>query len=779
LTHLLQIVVFLLLLVLTGDGLFADEKIITGKFAVSLTAQSKQKAWVVSALEQNIYYDLSGYEKVVPVKKALTLEKTCKKRRVDCLLAIYRQLNVDALMLGVVDAFEIEYAIYDIQNKSLVKTGSIDIGSGSSLLTLRMGAFNAFKPFLEKGGILEKRQYIGLADEEIDEYIEQTFHHDPNKTLQNSVLLVLVVFTAIPYLLSLFGKPRKHPERSKIVLRWFYPFLMISLSIFAYQLLLVDRGGGNILNKVFAYLDVYHGVLTGLGGILWGYFLIINFKIVIPHLQGIERIRPNNLIPLLQSCLVTIVIKSLLIVVVFSGVFFAAYSAGKLFSVHHEVILLVLLPLSGLYFIYWVLLLLDVFSMSIDVKLCGDKLDLNSVWHLKTHDYFIGHLKRNGVTLNKRLVNNTVFLAGDNQGVVCYGGGFYRPRMTIDRDLIKFALGDIDNFKPLDTALFTKKVTEPVRRQNSVFQLIANGSTGGASASTTKSRVHSRHDNKKIKNIESAQQYFQRDLKLPIGKRGSEPENVMQGCVYPHLDGVDNFPSLMADNADDMRIVEALLLQNSLRASPYDEDAEVDDSSEQDKDFLFGTLLHKFGALIRHEAIFSTIYWYFFYKTGGKKRTYNVWLSRYFAIVADTFVVLNFGLNHLIQYLYYQATGDESFLTTKGITSGMLKSQDDILTKTKALIDERQTKTMQSDELDRIIWLSRFSQDPIEGQLQSTFIGERMVKWSVSLGVIYFIVMAVLNSYHYHPTYLAIIEQEKQKIAEAIEAEKERARKEL
>jgi hypothetical protein len=72
-------------------------------------------------------------------------------------------------MLGVVDHSEIDYEIYDIQNKFLVKTGSIDIGSASSLLELRMGAFNAFKPFLEKGGILEKRKINALLEDEIND----------------------------------------------------------------------------------------------------------------------------------------------------------------------------------------------------------------------------------------------------------------------------------------------------------------------------------------------------------------------------------------------------------------------------------------------------------------------------------------------------------------------------------------------------------------------------------------------------------------------------------
>ena len=147
--RLLHITVLYLLLLLTAGELFADDKIVTGKFVVSLTAEGNQKAWVVNALEQNIYNDLSGYEKVVPVKKDVTNEKKCKTRRVDCIVEIYKNLDVDALMLGTVDDSNIDYEIYDVQNRFLVKTGSIDIGRGSSLLKLRVGAFSAFKPFLE------------------------------------------------------------------------------------------------------------------------------------------------------------------------------------------------------------------------------------------------------------------------------------------------------------------------------------------------------------------------------------------------------------------------------------------------------------------------------------------------------------------------------------------------------------------------------------------------------------------------------------------------------
>ena len=63
--------------------------------------------------------------------------------------------------------------------------------------------------------------------------------------------------------------------------------------------------------------------------------------------------------------------------------------------------------------------------------------------------------------------------------------------------------------------------------------------------------------------------------------------------------------------------------------------------------------------------------------------------------------------------------------------------------------------------------------------MHTNILAERIVKWSVSFGVMYFVFMAVMSAYNYHPVYQATIEKEKQKIAEAIEAEKERERKEL
>jgi hypothetical protein len=417
--------------------------------------------------------------------------------------------------------------------------------------------------------------------------------------------------------------------------------------------------------------------------------------------------------------------------------------------------------------------MLEVFSMSIDVKLSGRKFDFQNVWSLKIRKYFISYLKRNGVTLNKKLVKSIVFLPGVHKGVACYGGSFSGPRISIGKDLLKFALGDIDESNLEESDEYDKKAIEPVLRQNSAFQITASLTN----QRKAKKLFKSRQEKKRIKRLEKMQKFFQRDLKLKGYKHNDRLENSARGIILARLEGDDDLPSLMSDNLDEMQVLEEILLEFSALNHRYDEDAEIDDSSEQDKDFLFGALLHKFGGILRRENIFSTFQLYLPRRKKAKERTYNFLFSKYFAVVADTFVVLNFGLNHLMQHLYYQATDSTSHLTTKGINSGLLVSQDQILTCTKEITDERKPSLIQTDELDRIVWLSRFCQESIKNKWQPKIQPNRVFKWALSLGVTYLASIVLINSYNYHPIYTEIIAKEKLAIADAIENEKEKERK--
>jgi len=765
------LLVFLLVVPMAGQ-LIAEEKIISGKFVVSLAAEGEQKAWKVAAIEQNIYNDLSGYERVIPFFKVAEKEKACKNRNVDCILQLYKSLNVDAIMIGDVDDSDINYKIYDIQNKFLISSGSIDIGNGSSLLKLRMGAFNAFKPFIEKGGILEKRSIAPDNEESHSQKDDLIVKENAVKTTRIRTLIGLAIFVAFPYFYSWFGKPRKNKERSRIVLRWFYPYLLFSLS-FIWALYYQETHEINpIISDIISQLGEHKWIITGLGGAAWGLFLIINYKIVMPHLNGIERVKPSNLIPLLKSCTLTLLIKSLMYIFLYMLYFIAVFHLARVFSINQETTVLLVFPLSGLFIFYWIGLLLDVFSLSIDVKLAGENLSYDNVWNTTIRKYFVAYLKRNGVSLRKRFVNNIVFLSGTNQGVVCYGGGHSKPRVTINKDLVKYALGDIDEFNPQETGIFARKIFQPIIRQNSVFQILPD-MTGPGSG---KKVFSSKQDSKRRSALDTIRGMLKSELPQENKQYSSKIENILQGIVLPKLEGVDDFPSLMSDNFDEMQIVEQLLQENSIGYDPYDEEAEIDDASEKDKDFLFGALLHKAGTLLRHEDIFSTIHLYFRREKGEKKKTYNFPYSKYFATVADTFVVLNFGLNHLLQHLYYQATGNQSPLTTKGNPTGMLKSQDEILTDTKSRVDERLAKSMQTDELERIVWLSHFCQEPLEDNPNFKTRTTLIFRTGLAILLLYYASLSIFNAYSYHPLYIETIEKEKQDI-EAIRIEHEKERK--
>ena len=108
----------------------------------------------------------------------------------------------------------------------------------------------------------------------------------------------------------------------------------------------------------------------------------------------------------------------------------------------------------------------------------------------------------------------------------------------------------------------------------------------------------------------------------------------------------------------------------------------------------------------------------------------------------------------------------------------MLLSQDRILTNTKILMENEKPKSMQTDEFDRIVWLSRFCQEPIDKQKQPKTRASQLIRWSIVLGVIYLMSSIVIDAYNYHPRYLEILEKEKHEIAQAIKDQQEKDQQE-
>ncbi|WP_144394683.1 hypothetical protein [Pleionea sediminis] len=754
----IRILLFLAITILSFlKPLHADDEVVKGRFVVSFVAKEEQSPWLVSALEKNVYNDLAGYARIISVNKDNNELSQCPERSISCLIKLYQKLNIDALMLGEVNNSDIDYKVYDVREESLIESGSVAIGTDSSMLKLRMEAFAAFKPFLEKGGILEQRKFTTQLNNELNE-AETSETASFITKYRNLFIIALALFISFPYFLSFLGNSRKNTERVFIIRQYFLPFLLVSYLIIGYPFIVDYFQLSDFIEGLLNDFARYQWLFPTFAGFAWGYFLIINLKIVVPSLQGIERITQTTIFPLIRAFSITLLIKLSFVLLFFSGYFYGIYTFCQYLNFNDKTIFLYVFPLSGLFICYWLGLTLEVFAMTLDVKLVDGQLDFNSMSHKKIKKYLIGYLKRNGVTLNKQLVDNIVFLPGKNKGVISYGGGFGRPRIVIEKRLIDFAISR-------DTE---KKLIKRKYRHTSAFNLQPNLNPD------KKKKLFSMSDQKRESIIKKIASYFASDINLRQSHSNSRAGKI-KGLILPEFQPQDDLPSLMSDNFDDMQVVEALLLEDALLNEPYDEDAEIDDASMDDKDFLFGIIMHKLGGLLRNEHIFSTPYFYFRYKKGEKKKSYNFFFSRYFSIISDTFVVLNFGLHHLIQHLYYQVSEDAKCLTTRRMSNYVLESQDKILTAVKEVVDNRKPKLSRTDEYDRIVWLSKFCAHPLNEK--KSVILRRSIKWASVLAFVSLVAWIGFESYQYHPEYLRIIQDEEQAIQEAIEKSKEEEEK--
>lgn len=767
----------------------ADEVVVNGRFVVSFVADDQQQHWIAAALEQNVYNDLAGYGRIVPVNKFGNESALCKRSDIECLLAAYREQSVDALMLGKVTRSRIEFEVYDVQKSALVKTGAISISRGATLLQLRMGAFNAFKPFLAKGGILERRQFnTGNVDSHTfqvgaSESGSESDSAESDNQKRRHLLIILAVLTCLPYFFSFFGKARKNPERMKICLQWFFPFMLLGLSILAALFVMADLGISSLDDIVLKYLGEYSWSLVALGGFFWGYFLIINIRLIHPHFQGLERVDQQTVLPLLESYLLTFVIKLVFLLAIYSATFYGVRYVADIFAVQYSFVSLILMPLAGVFTLYWVGLWLELMAMGLDGRLSRRHDEYVNIWDAKIRKYFVSYAKRNGATLNEKLLEKIIFLVGDNHGVVSYGGLFGRPRIVVDYDLIRYALGDnnpaVQEYNRPRTRLSKISLFLP-----HLFPAL-NGK---------KRKVGKKKTIKALAHLESSLHY---DLNHHASTLKIGQDKIMKGIIMPRLEGKEDLPSLMSDNLEDMSILEDLMQEDTVKSDPFDEDAEIDDSSSHDKDFLFGMLLHKFGELFRYDHLFATCYMAFFRKRLAKDIPYHFPLAEYFSRVADTFVVMNQGLNHLLQYLYFRATYQTSQLTTKGNPDQLLESQNKILADVTRILAQndsvdlsgekenreeqvqKASKTasgfLKFDRLDRIIWLSNFCKDPIERH--QSFRVRKPLVWLLSLSLVILFSTLFLRSYHYHPIYLEKIAAEKQEILDMIKAAEEQERK--
>jgi hypothetical protein len=485
-------------------------------------------------------------------------------------------------------------------------------------------------------------------------------------------------------------------------------------------------------------------------GALWGAFVLAIGAWVFAPVHGLERIRHDALWPLLRSWMVLALLRT-----------------GGLVLLHAPVMALVVrscdemglsaratwawVPAAGLLTHFWLLSLVDNLSVYLDAKLVSGPPTARNPWHATIKRYFRGYVRRGVIGVDEKLLERTLFLpsawfrprsgkAGDvpsRTDVVCYGGGFARPRVAVGQKPLEAALGELP-----DEEEFPDRSANP--EELPIGLLVPSPAP----------EVEP----------DRAEPWRHRLTLAPPRPRAPMPrllgENAtLLGWVLPQPS--EKGIPLISDTEEDFGVVKRLLSEHYGAFEALHGD-EVDDTDPTQKDFLFGALLHEMGVVARHDVLFATIG--LFVEVASAR---SGWLSPLVRLpvtlyeqlvagaavkVADAYAALNGALHPLIQYLCFLRGVDERLLTARADVPRLMQTSAVMI----AQLDRKpaaERSLLRTTPRDRAAWLARLFYEPL---------GPPGFPWARALGGAVFaaalatvVVRQVSDAIAYHPTYVA------------------------
>jgi hypothetical protein len=693
----------------------------SARVAVDFAPPAKEPAWFVDALEQLVGNELARFARTTLVDKLPA--DACSDRTPACLLERYRSHGVDVVILGALTQQRLDYQIYETWTPAQAIHGSLNT-AGISRSRLEQKISELVRPIVQSGGLLDKKPAaVAAAAPRAQPPLSPFFF--------GALLLLLLCPPLLPVLIlrRRFERPRSWKWSGAVI-------AAVCLGLFADR---VDLLGA--LRPLIAPLAA---------GILWGWFVLSNLTWVLAPVHGLGRIRHDALWPLLKAWLALTLLRLSLLSVYLPLYFLTALATDDLEGS-------IVLPAVGLLALFWLHSVADNLATVLDRTLVVGAATARNPWHATIRRYFRGYLRRGGLTLDPTVLEQALFLPSRLPGVVCYGGGFSRPRILVGERTLELALGELPdepeapertvNPEELPWGLVVPEENRPALPPRRWWQR-------GASAEARRHAL---------------------TLAAP---RPREPkprllgENVTAlGWVVP-LPQDESLP-LISSTREDFEVVKSLLSEHyAVFENNLDDD--FDDTDPTQKDFLFGALVGAVGSFTRSEGLLSTIR---LAVDAGLPR--SSWLSRkligfaatvrqrFFAfgsaVVGDAYAALNQALHPTIQYLHHLRGGDPSVLTQRADIPKLNQVSRKIL---EALIavpptpDER--FGLSAVPRNRLLWLSRF--------FHTSLAARKSQRLAIGLGVFIALAIAavaVLDAIDYHPTYVERMSQKAQKATAA------------
>lgn len=646
---------------------------------VDVTA-SEGDAWFAEAIAGVISRELTRFSRVRLVDAAAS-EQQCPTRAARCLVQLYGARGVDIVVLGVLRGGGLDYEVHETWSPSRAAKGSIPLaGITSARLEQRIG--DLVRPITKSGGLLDLRPTdVGLEIDiqPVDIPVGPTF----------ALIAILVVLLCVPVVLLRVLVRANDLARQEQPSSWRWSVILIGALLVLFSLSRLDWHPLEVQLQLRGLSALPTLLLPLVGGVLWGALALIVLRFVFAPIAGLSNIRQAALWPVLASW-VWLALMRVIALVPFALLLWA------ISLIEHQITWILLVPGGGLLLWFWLMAFCDNLTTFLDVRLVVGPPTARNPWHPHLRRYFLGYVRRCGLSLDPAVLRTALFLPGTLPGVHVYGGGFALPRIIVGEQSRELALGELP-----DEPEAPERTVNP---EEMTWGLLSP-------SPSTKPRD---------KRVDEALEARRKQLgKAPAHPKASMPrlmgeETSVRGWMVPRH---DNAPPPLAQKplGEHAGAFEKFLTHD-----------EVDDTDPEHKDFLFGGLVGAVGDLSRGNGPLSTL------------RLCMPWLPRFFSLpatrVSDTYVALNHAVHHLNQYLHQVGGGDPSWLTARANEPALRATSERIL---------------ETKKNPRVTWLAHF----FHGEAAANRRTRRAALAITALVVAVATFVSAQRAIEYHPIY--------------------------
>lgn len=467
-------------------------------------------------------------------------------------------------------------------------------------------------------------------------------------------------------------------------------------------------------------------------GIAWGWFAAAFAQMAFPPFRGLERVEHHDVFWLVRAWSI-VAVQRLATGALFYGPFLlAAWWLCSAIGVPPHVTFAVVVPAVGLLVRVWFHALVEVLASHLDHALIDGAADETNPWEPAVRGYFSGYMRRAGAALPDQLLRRVRFLPGKVDDVGCYGGGFTHSRIVINPQLLEFALAPYD--RPHDYA------------EEREHKLLWDEWTSGLVIPIHKdSPVASKDDRTPRAEFDGGEMEHQ-----PLGQAPT-----LAGFVEPAA--IDE--RLEFRPAEDPTWLD------------WDPGEEHDGTDPNDRDFLFGALVHELGLIERRDDHMLSVTMAFsrwLRRRSDRLRTlwqrwavrpYLLIVARYPALLADAYTALNYGRNHLVQHLAWRVWERDDQLTARAYPPELERQTEEIFDTLRAESKRRASQpavraTAAGEDMDRrrLVWLTWFAHKRL--RTRRAVLARRLSYAAVGLAVVVAVALGVKHAIDYHPTYV-------------------------